>query len=61
MAKYCDARQHQLNCLSHMREEARDMYIKVQAESWVPQLEKELEEARLKLDELAKEGNVLAA
>ena len=37
------------------------MYMKVQAESWVPQLEKELAKARLKLAELAKEHHVLAA
>ena len=61
MAKYCDARQHQLSYLCHMREGAQDMYMKVQAESRVPQLEKELAEARLKLDELAKEHHVLAA
>ena len=36
------------------------MYMIVQAKSWVPQLEKELEEVLLKLAELAKELKVLA-
>ena len=35
------------------------MHMKVQAESQVPQLEKEVEEVRLKLVELAKERSVL--
>ena len=61
MAKYCEVWQHQLSRLSLMREGVHDMYMKVQAESRVPQLEKELEEARLKLVELAKECHVLVA
>ena len=60
MVKYCGTRQHQLNCLSHMREGACDMYMKIRAESWVPQLEKELGEVWLKLVELSKECNKLA-
>ena len=61
MAKYFDIRQHQLSRLSHMREEAQEMYSKVQADSRVPQMEKDLEEARLKWVDLAKERVALAA
>ena len=56
MAKYCDAQQNQLRCLSHMRDEAGGMYCKVHADSRVPQLEKDLEEARQKWADLAKES-----
>ena len=59
MAKYCDAWQYQLRRLSHLREGTREMYSKVQVDSWVPQLEKDLEEARLKRVDLAKEQAVL--
>ena len=48
MAKYCDIWQHQLSRLSHLRKGARELYNKEQADSRVPQLEKDLEEARLK-------------
>ena len=58
MAKYCDSYQHHLSHLSHMREGAWEMYSKAQAESRVPQLEKDLMEARLKLVDLAKDHNV---
>ena len=61
MAKYCDTRQHQLSCLSRMREWAREMYSKVQADSRVPQLEKDLEKDRLKWADLAKERAALSA
>ena len=37
------------------------MHMKVQVKSWVPQLEKELVEARLKLAERDEELNMLAA
>ena len=37
------------------------MYMKVQVESRVPHLEKELKEVRLKLAEVAKERHVLVA
>ena len=37
------------------------MYMKVQAESRVPELEKKVAEERRKLVELAKERNMLAA
>ena len=60
MAKYCDAQQHQLNRLSHMREVSWEIYNKAQAKSWVPQLENDLAKARLKLVDLAEERNVLA-
>ena len=59
MAKYCEARQHQLTCLSYLREGPWDMYMKVQAKSKVPKMEKEVEEARLKLAELAKECSMM--
>ena len=36
------------------------MYKKVQADSWVPHMEKDLEEARLKWVDVAKEHVVLA-
>ena len=48
MLKYCDIRQHHLSRLSHLREGARELYNKVQADSRVSQLEKDLEEAQLK-------------
>ena len=43
-----------------MQEDAREMYGKVQANSWVPHLEKDLEEAWLKWANLAKEWAALA-
>ena len=55
MEKYCDTRQHQLSRLSNLREGAKEMYSKVQVDSRVPQLEKDLKEARLKWVDLAKE------
>ena len=55
MAKYNDIQQHQLSCLSHLRERAQELYNKVQANSWVPQLKKDLEKARLKWIDLAQE------
>ena len=55
MAKYCDRWQHQLSRLSPLRASAHELYNKVQAESRVPQLEKNLEEARLKWADFAKE------
>ena len=55
MTKCCDRQKHQLSCLSHLREGAQELHNKVQAESLVPQLEKELEEGRLKWAEFAKE------
>ena len=61
MKKYCDARQHQLSRLSHLREGAHEMYSKVQTDSRVPQLEKDLEQAQLKWADLAKERADLAA
>ena len=45
--------------MSHLREGARELYNKVQANSRVRQLEKDLEEARLKWVDLAKERVVL--
>ena len=45
MVKYCDIRQHQLSPLSHLKEGAREMYNKVQEDSQVPHLDKDLEEA----------------
>ena len=45
MVKYCDIHQHQLSRMSHMRKGAREMYNKVQADSRIPRLEKDLEEA----------------
>ena len=56
MAKYCDTWQHQLSRLSHMWDGAREMYNKVKADSQVPQLEKDLEEASLKWVDLAQES-----
>ena len=61
MAKYCDTRQHKLNRLSHLRERAQDMYSKVQVDSQIPQLDKDLEEAQLKWTNLAKERADLVA
>ena len=55
MEKYCDTRQHQLSRLSNLREGTKEMYSKVQVDSRVPLLEKDLEEARLKWVDLAKE------
>ena len=54
MAKYCDIWKHQLSGLSHLREGARELYNKVHADYRVPQLE----EARLKWVDLAKESAV---
>ena len=48
MAKYYDRWQYQLSCLSHLRKGALEIYKKVQADSRVPRLEKDLEEAWLK-------------
>ena len=59
IAKYYDIRQHQLSRLSHLREGTREMYSKLQEDSRVPQLDKDLEEARLKWVNLAKEHVVL--
>ena len=55
MEKYNDIQQHQLNRLSHLREGALELYNKVKIDSRVLQLEKDLEEARLKWVNLAKE------
>ena len=43
-----------------MREGTWDLYTKVQAKSWVPQLEKEVMKGMRKLAKLAKECKVLA-
>ena len=59
MVKYNDIRQHQLSCLPYLRERAQELYNKVQANSRVPQLEKDLEEAWLNWVDLAKEHIVL--
>ena len=47
MAKYYDMRQHQFRHLSHLCEVAWALYKKVQVESWVFVLEKELEKAHI--------------
>ena len=60
MGKYYDARQHQLNCLIHLRERAQEMYSIVQADSQVPKLENYLEEARLKWVNIVQEHAALA-
>ena len=60
VAKYCNAGQYQLSHLSYLREGALEMYKKVRADSRVPQLEKDLEEAWLKWANLAKEHAALA-
>ena len=59
MVKYSDLRQHQLIHLSHLREGTQELYNKVQANSRVPKMEKDLEEALLKWADLAKELIVL--
>ena len=44
MAKYYGARQHKLSLLSHLRDGARDLYSKAQAEFKILDLENELSE-----------------
>ena len=61
MEKYCDGRQHQLSRLSHLREGARELYNKVQAESRVSHLEKDSENALPKWAKLAKKRVVQTA
>ena len=61
MAKYCDARQHQLNLLVHLREGAGEIYNKEKSDSRGPLLEKDLEEALLKWVDIVKECASLAA
>ena len=61
MAKHCNSWQHQLSRLSHLREGAREMYSKVQADSRVTRLENDLDKARLKWVDLAKESADLVA
>ena len=53
--------QHQLGHLSHIRDMVQEMYNKVQADSRVPQLEKDLKEARLKWVNLTRECAALTA
>ena len=59
MAKYYDARQHQLSRLSHFLDDAWDLYSKAQDEAKFPTLEKEVVELRQKLAEVTKARNVL--
>ena len=59
MGKYCDVQQHQLNRLSHLWDEARDLYSKEQVESRIPDLEKEVTGLCQKLSEASKAHEVL--
>ena len=61
MAKYYDIRQHQLSHLSHLREGAQELYNKGHIDSRVPRLEKDLEQARLKWANMAKQHVVWIA
>ena len=59
MAKYCDVRQHQLSCLSHLRDGARELSTKVQTESHVQQLEAIVSDLRTKLSEVTRTCDAL--
>ena len=54
MAKYCDARQHQLSRLSHLQNGAQVLYSKAQAKSRILDLENEVTKLRQKLSEASK-------
>ena len=55
MAMYCVSRQIHFSQLFALRETARTLYGKVQEESRVPELERELEKVRTKWSMLVKE------
>ena len=59
MAKYCDVRQHLLTWLSHLWDDARELYSKAQDEAKALALEREVAELRQKLAEATRARDVL--
>ena len=59
MAKNYDVRKHQLTWLSHLWDDARELYSKAQEEAKALALEREVDELRQKLAEVTRARDVL--
>ena len=60
MSKYCEARQHQLSHLSHLRDKAQELYTKVHTEWRVPQLKAVVSDLHTKLSEVTRAHDILS-